>query len=103
MNPTTVLLLVGVLACPIGMGLMMWMMNKNMNEQHAMPADRKPAGSAERLADLRVQRKALEAEMAEASRLVELEAKRDALLARTQSSGPGASGPGAPESQSPAH
>jgi len=81
MNPSSLLLLVGVLACPIAMGVMMWLMNKNMGSQHSMPDPQTPAKAAERLAALRTQREALEAEIAEVTRLAELEAKRQALLA----------------------
>ncbi len=84
MDPSTLLLLVGVLACPIGMGVMMWLMNKNMSDQHTMPGQPTSANAAERLAALRAQRQALEAEIAEAAKIVELEAKRRALLAETK-------------------
>ena len=33
MNLNTLLPLLATLACPIGMGLLMWLMNKNMNSQ----------------------------------------------------------------------
>ena len=85
MDPSTLLLLVGVLACPIGMGLMMWLMNKNMSDQHAMPGQQTSANAAERLAALRAQRLALEAEIAEAAKIAELEAKREALRASAKS------------------
>ena len=77
MNPQ-LLFAVAMLACPIGMGLMMWLMNKNMgsNQSHSTPKDQT---AAERLAALRAQRQTLEAEIAETARIAELEAKRDAL------------------------
>ena len=80
MNPTTLLFLAAALACPIGMGLMMWWMSKSMSGQqsHSMPTNQTPA---ERLAALRTQRHALEAEIAETVHIAELEAKREALRA----------------------
>lgn len=45
-----------------------------------MAGDQIPANSAERLAALRQQRQALEAEIDEVTRLIELEAQREALL-----------------------
>ncbi|MBI1880300.1 MAG: DUF5320 domain-containing protein [Chloroflexi bacterium] len=74
MEPATLLLLAGVLACPIMMGAMMWLMSKNMAGYHT------PANSKERLAALRTQQQALEAEIAEVARLAELEAQREVLL-----------------------
>ena len=81
MEPATLLLLVGALACPIGMGVMMWLMSKQMGGQSGQPmaSSQTPANSAERLAALRAQRQALEAEIVEVARLAELEAKREAL------------------------
>ena len=81
MEPATLLLLVGALACPIGMGVMMWLMSKQMGGQsgQSMASDQTPANAAERLAALRAQRQTLEAEIVEVARLAELEAKREAL------------------------
>jgi hypothetical protein len=82
MELETLLYFGALLACPIGMGAMMWMMSKNMGGHHnpAAPEPQKTAQStAERLATLRTQRQALEAEIVEVTQLVELEARRDAL------------------------
>lgn len=81
MDPRTLLLVVAALACPIAMGLMMWMMNRNMSDdrQGAMRGDQRPTSAAERLAELRAERELLEAEIAEVTRIAELEARREAL------------------------
>ena len=62
-NPIFLLL---ILACPVGMGLMMWLMAKDMNKQ---PRVSKSEGQAEtelddKLVTLYVQRELLEAEIA---------------------------------------
>ena len=63
---TLVLLLVG-LVCPIGMGLLMWMMNKNMNQSvdNLRKNDESPADLEDYLMHLRLQQQLLEDEIAE--------------------------------------
>lgn len=82
MDFSTLLLAIALLACPLAMAGMMWMMSKQMggHSGHSMASEQAPASTTERLAALRAQREALEAEIAEATRLIELEAQRDALL-----------------------
>jgi hypothetical protein len=60
------------------MGAMMWMMNRNIGGQqgHSMPGH---ALAADRLAALREQRRRLEQEIAEAEKIVALEAQKEAL------------------------
>ncbi|MEW5987321.1 MAG: hypothetical protein AB1791_11845 [Chloroflexota bacterium] len=82
MELTTLLLLVAALACPIGMGLMMWLMNKNMGGQssQAMPGH---TSEADRLKALQEQRRSLEQEIAEVEKIAALQAQKEAL-AHTQ-------------------
>lgn len=78
MQLSTLLLFVGVLACPIAMGVMMWMMNKNMGgeKNHSMEGD---APQVDRLQALIGQRQRLEQEIAEIEKITGLQAQKDAL------------------------
>lgn len=79
MNPSTILILAAVLACPIAMGVMMWMMNKNMGgDSHQSMS----GTDADRLETLRQHRRILDQEIAETQKIVELEEKKQ-TLART--------------------
>ena len=72
------LLIIAALACPIGMGAMMWLMNKQMSGQsgQSMPGH---TSEADRLPALREQRRLLEQEIAEAEKIAALEAQKEAL------------------------
>jgi hypothetical protein len=89
MEPQTLLLLVAALACPIGMGLMMWMMNRNMGGQQgqSMPGHTAHTSEADRLQALREQRRLLEQEIAEVEKIAALEEKRKALAQSTAPDG----------------
>ena len=79
MEFSTILIIAAVLACPIAMGLMMWMMNKNMSgDSHQSMS----GTDAERLNALRKQRHTLDQEIVEVQKIIELEEKKKAL-ART--------------------
>lgn len=83
MNANSIFLLVMGLACPIGMGLMMWLMNKNMSEQsgHLSLDKQEQINPARRLGALQQQRRMLEAEIAELTDIVALEVQQEALPA----------------------
>ena len=85
MELSTILIVAAVLACPIAMGLMMWMMNKNMGgDSHQSTS----STDADRLNALRRQRQTLDQEIAEVQKIIELEEKKKALTraAATESS-----------------
>lgn len=76
MELSTAIVIAAFVACPIAMGAAMWLMNRKMNEPRR---GRVGTSSSDRPADLRAQRRDLEAEIAEVTRLLDLEAKRAAL------------------------
>lgn len=76
MELSTAIVIAAFVACPIAMGAAMWLMNRKMNEPGR---GRAGTSSSDRLAQLRSQREDLEAEIAEVTRLLNLEAKRAAL------------------------
>lgn len=82
MDVNTILLVLAVVACPIVMGIMMWWMMRDTSHQGKEPTPEQPlsVNTAERLAMLQQQRQALEAEIAEVTRIAELEAKREQLM-----------------------
>jgi C4-dicarboxylate-specific signal transduction histidine kinase len=86
MDTNTILLVLAAVACPIVMGFMMWTMMRDTSRQSKEPTSEQPlsVNTAERLAVLRQQRQALEAEIAEATRIAELEAMREQLVSDTR-------------------
>jgi len=82
MDFSTILIIAAALACPIAMGLMMWMMNRNMSGQqdHFMPDHTSHVSETDRLKSLREQRQRLEQEIAETEKIAALEMKKQALV-----------------------
>lgn len=79
MQPYEILRFVAVLACPIGMGLMMWMMMRNTGDK-SMSSQ---GSRADRLTVLRQQRQQLEQEIAETEKIAALETEKAALVSST--------------------
>ncbi len=85
------LLPLAFLACPVGMGLMMFFMMKGMRGEHGFMSSDKGKGSPqERLAHLEAEKRALEQQMVSPEeRLARLEAEKRALEQQLRGSGSG--------------
>ena len=81
-NPNSIFLLVMGFACPIGMALMMWLMNRSMSDpsEHSSSDKHKYVSANQRLASLQEQRRILESEITELTSIVALEVQQDAML-----------------------
>jgi uncharacterized protein YlxW (UPF0749 family) len=82
MELNTLLLFLAILACPLCIGTMMWMMNRNMGGQqnHSMSDHTMHTSETDRLKSLRKQRQQLEQEITEVEKILALEEKKQTLL-----------------------
>jgi hypothetical protein len=76
MDPT-ILIAIAALACPVSMGVMMYMMNRKGGQMGNMTHD--APNPADRLTALQAQREAMNKEIAELEKIKVLEAWRQAL------------------------
>lgn len=87
MDPSLLILVVAALACPIGMGAMMWMMNRQgghqqmgMGSMPGMTHEQHASNSAQDgLAALQAQKDALEKQIHELEAVQALQQRRDQL------------------------
>ena len=88
------LLPLAFLACPVGMGLMMFFMMKGKRGEHgAMTAAKGEGSPQERLARLEVEKRALEQQLASPDeRLTRLQAEKQALEQQLSGGGNGRAG-----------
>lgn len=87
MDPITLLIIVAALACPIGMGTMMWMMMRQSGHQQmgmgSMPGmtNGQPASNSaqDRLVALQAEKDTLEKQIRELETVQKLQRQRDSL------------------------
>lgn len=74
MEISTLLLIVAVIACPLTMGAMMWMMNRKMNERSGDATSQAPSAAA-RLAELKSMEESVRAEIQKLDKVAESESR----------------------------